>query len=372
MKSLNKFISEQLIFELSDELLKKAANAARERGTAIEKRRAKEFENWLNNPKRKKIQELNGKSKQFKEFEKISEKYLKPGIETYNEHNANDTSSYLENFYDAYRKYILETIKTEHIEIAVPKWDWQIVHEHGYLTGSAGFKPHWKKNNWGIFNNTYGIAVKVKLINIDSNLLQSFGYKTSYDGKFAMSIGKDGTIYANVNLPYHCIPIDYKNELEEIVNILNELNAWSEWNQIDNYLGDKSIKEELKISDFFMHLNSHSDFTQYDLEDGLPKLVNKITNFFKMIDSSSKVEWINKKDFGGYHSFTAELKLIYKGKDYELEVYWEGDYQNTSANIKANGTPIFNLDYKTTNWDAGLYSNDHYKKVSKEIDNIFK
>jgi len=383
MKSLNNYLNECLIFELSDELLKRAADAARERGTAIEKRRAKEFENWLNNPERKKIQELSGKSKYYKMIQDVNEKYLKPAISAYENHETKETQSLLEDFYYEIQK-ILSSIETSNIQIIVSDDTWyeyrkpsKSSRQRGYgnflSTMEFSFKPHWKKGDDTIFELGPGLKFKIKIKNANEETLNSLGYSVINNGKLLMNIYKDGSISAYIEFNKdNFLPSDFENDVKELLNIFDDLgfNCYAKEKYI---LGKKSLKDTINVGDFFTHLSSYEDFTKYNLKNGLPRLINKIENFFKTIDSSSKIEWINKEDFsGGLYSFTAKLKLTYKGKDYELKVHWEGDYQHTSANIKANDEQIFNLDYKTTHWDAGLSSNEHYQEVSDEINNIFK
>jgi hypothetical protein len=175
-------------------------------------------------------------------------------------------------------------------------------------------------------------------------------------------------VFVDIN-PKNFLPSDFENDAKELLNIFKDL-GFSCWVSEKDMLGKKSSKDTLSVGDFFMHLNSYEDFTKYDLETGLPKLVDKIEKYFKLIDGSSKFEWTNKEDLGGY-GFTANINLTYKGKLIKLSIYWKGDYNNTSANIKANDEQIFNLDYTTTHWDAGLSSNDHYQKVSDKINDIF-
>lgn len=133
--------------------------------------------------------------------------------------------------------------------------------------------------------------------------------------------------------------------------------------------------KQFKIYDFFSNFSIYDDFTKYDLENGLSKLVNKIEKFFKIIDSSSKLTWTNENEFnrGGWYGFTAELDLIYKRKDIKLKVKWKGNYRNTGVNINVNNEEIFKLDYKTTHWDAGLSSNNHYIHVldKNKLEDLF-
>ena len=385
MKHLNNFINERLIFELSDSLLKKAADIARERGTGIEKRRAKEFENWLNNPERKKIQELSGKSKYYKKLQDINKKYLKPAISAYEDHKTKETQSLIESFYEEISN-ILSSIETSNIQIIVSDSTWYEYRKPSKSSRRIGrgnflsdvefsFKPHWKKGDDTIFELGAGLYFKIKIKNANEETLNSLGYSVINGGKLLLNIYKYGSISAYIDFnKNNFLPSDFKNDVNELFNILFEDLGFRCQRSEEDILGTKSLKDTVNVGDFFTHLNSYEDFTKYDLEDGLPRLIDKIKNFFETIDSSLKFEWINKEDFGhtGLHSFTAKLKLTYKGKDYELEVYWKGDYKHTSANIKANGEQIFNLDYKITHWDAGLGSNEHYQKVSDEINNIFK
>lgn len=389
MKSLLEYSQENIlpiqhIFELSDDLLKRAAAAARERGSAIEKRRAREFEEWMNNPERKKIQELSGKSKYYKDSKEASEKYLMPAISAYENHDANKTRNLLKDFYGAMQN-ILKSIETSNVKIIINDPKWYAYHKPSKNTrklfGSGSylseetfsFKPHWKKGDNSIFELGAGIKFKIKIKNIEEQVLKNLGYNAYSSGELALNVFKDGSISARVLLDQRSfLPSDFENDAQELLNIFND-SGFICRETVKNMLGTKSSKDTISVGDFFMHLDSSEDFTRYDLSDGLPRLINKIKKFFKTMDPSSKMTWTNKDEYdeGGWFAFTAKLDLTYKGNLIKLEVSWRDNYVHTKANIKANGEEIFNLDYTTTHWDTGCFTNNHSQKVSKKINNIF-
>jgi len=156
--------------------------------------------------------------------------------------------------------------------------------------------------------------------------------------------------------------------MKDLCNFIDEkltLNKQSTVMKYHNY--------SRRILTFFSKLDSYKDFTKYDLRDGLPKLIEKIEQFFTKLDPSYKLEWINRKEFfsSGWFSFTAVLDLTYNGRNIQLKINWRDNYHHTTAYIKADDTTIFDLDKTTTVWDPGLSTNEHHIRTSNKIKEIF-
>ena len=74
----------QYINEISDDLLKRAIDKSNQQGTALSRRRAREFEKYLNDPDRIRRNELSEKSPHQRKLAELIDKYLQPAYDLFN------------------------------------------------------------------------------------------------------------------------------------------------------------------------------------------------------------------------------------------------------------------------------------------------
>lgn len=121
MKQLIECINEsiQRIDEVSDETLKSAIEKCYAQGGALMRRRAKNFEEYLNNPERIKREELNKKSGIERDLVNIIDKYLIPAYKKYDNKKRDDALDLIYDFVEQYREIIINNCQTSNIKVFV-------------------------------------------------------------------------------------------------------------------------------------------------------------------------------------------------------------------------------------------------------------
>lgn len=113
-----------------------------------------------------------------------------------------------------------------------------------------------------------------------------------------------------------------------------------------------------------------SDFYKYDLETGLPRLLEKIMNVFKSVDKNMTYTWdeSNKRKWKerGWFAFAIKGILIFNGISHTYSLYWCDNYQHTTSKFEIDNTIAMEVKKEVIVWDAGCSTSSHHISIAND------
>ena len=113
-----------------------------------------------------------------------------------------------------------------------------------------------------------------------------------------------------------------------------------------------------------------SDFYKYDLEIGLPRLLEKIMNVFKTVDKNMTYTWdeSNKKKWkgSGWFGFAIKGTLIFNGIPHTYSLYWCDNYQHTTSKFEIDNTIVMEVKKEVIVWDAGCSTSSQHISITND------
>lgn len=347
MKTLNEHLQNiRPIFEISDELLKRAIAKSKEQNTSLSRRRAREFQNWLENPERyamyKKFDEISGKSKSYRLFKEVYDEYFDKGMEAYNDKRKKDCQNYFNNFYNGLIKSIL-SIKTNKVQIKSNMNYWRCQSKnHNWLTDNfATFVPRYRKDSDCIFDS-YGIKLFFVFDGYDDEVFKSHGYEKTSSFDLYLNITKDGKLSSYFNFKYHKIAPEFRNDIKKIFDLFNEIGMnHPDYYWFDLLFGDKKLEDKLSVKDII------DNYFKINIEDysSAKKVLNELCDVLKKLDENCSVEIGDSETisvpaniwFGAGQTYRTEAKTVAKltfcGKEHYLTSNKSSDAFTSSMRI---------------------------------------
>lgn len=113
-----------------------------------------------------------------------------------------------------------------------------------------------------------------------------------------------------------------------------------------------------------------SDFYKYDLETGLPRLLEKIMNVFKTVDKNMTYTWdeSNKKKWkgSGWFGFAIKGTLTFNGVAHIYSLYWCDNYQHTTSKFEIDNITVIEVKKEVIVWDAGCSTSSQHISITDD------
>ena len=349
------------IFELSDDLLKRAIDKSMQQNTALSRRRAKEFEKWLNDPKRKELQELSKETKEKRILLKAKKDYFDVAIEAINNKKRSIAADNFEKYFNEWYKVISSQksfgrIKVETGKIGFVKY-YSSKYNSGYYVSSdidwGAFSR--KRDNSTIYNENIGIELKFTLDD-NEETLRNHDYRKEFKGYIAFNFYKNGDFSGYSSLPYFVFPPSYEEDYKKMYEFFNNTLGIS-FSSADSYgvFGKQDLNDKLDIKTIISN-NFFANIENDDVSDVLDKFVEVLQIVDKKCEiqeQSSNREYVKSNYWIGaaqqsWTKDTAVFKLTFCGKEHILA-------SNHGHGVMGNHAEI-SFDYIK----KGLYASQEY------------
>jgi hypothetical protein len=379
MKRLIELVKEdvlpiQHIFELSDELLKRAIDKSIQQNTTLSKRRAREFEKWMNNPRRIELQELANNSKEKQILMKAKKEHFDVAIEALKNKNRKVAAEHFETYFDdEWRKAIL--VQNVFGKIKINTGDIGFVRyskygSGGWYVGTYNFDLEnfsRKRDNKTIYNETLGMGITFTLEG-DDNELRNHDYRKEFDGYISFYFYKDGYFSAHLSMPYYAFPPSYKDDYEKMYKHLHD-NLGIEMKESGDYgvFGKQDLNDSLSVSTV-VHNNFYADLDKDSIND----VLNKFVKVLQLIDPKCDIEiGISQREIQNSNFWigaarqhwtkdTLAAKLTFCGKEHLLTSTHSHGIMGNSARISfddiTNGMSASKTDWGDGCWTGGDFS----------------
>ena len=388
MKSLNEYLNEyvqQHIYEVSDELLQRAIDKCYAQNTALTRRRAKEFEKYLKDPKRIKRQELSAKSQITQKFIKAYDEYVVKAYELYDSGKKKECLPLLNDFGEELGK-IINDFGTANIDVETTgkfhTFDKRTSKPNTfYLDPDPGLILS-KRRDGSLFEH-YGAALRIFFtLSDDNQKLMAHDYRKRVEARFIIQFykkenrkdGNHGEYSTWFDMPWNCIPPEYKDEFKSIFAAFKELQGEEMNNNYERYIGQDSLERhlpgwELLNNTFYAHMEDHT----------LKNSIERMADVLKENDPNCKIEFKDKTEtshptntyYGSSNirgiKTNITATLTYNGVDYEVSGESDSSGWSRYAKIRVNGEPIFGASvdrYDDACWVGGRYK-PYYDNLKK-------
>ena len=361
------------IFELSDDLLKRAIDKSMQQNTALSRRRAKEFEKWLNDPKRKELQELSKETKEKRILLKAKKDYFDVAIEAINNKKRSIAADNFEKYFNEWDKVISSQksfgrIKVETGKIGFVKY-YSSKYNSGYYVSSdidwGAFSR--KRDNSTIYNENIGIELKFTLDD-NEETLRNHDYRKEFKGYIGFSFYKNGDFSAYLSLPYYVFPPSYKDDYEKMYKHLHD-NLGIELKKSEDYgvFGEQDLNDSLSVS-IVIHNNFYANLDKDSIED----VLNKFVKVLQLIDPKCNIEiGVSQSEIQDSNFYignamqhwtkdTLAAKLTFCGKEHLLTSTHTHGVMGNSAHISFDdvtlGMTAAKKDWGDGCWTGGTFS----------------
>lgn len=399
----------QYINEISDDLLKRAIDKSKEQNTALSRRRAREFEKYLEDPDRQKRNMLSEKNPYQRKIIQLIEKYLQPTYEFFNNKKRNDANNEAMNFVYYLGDYVddeMKKISTRNIKFYV---DLDSEFSGRYMMLGKGYdcekgyaiKISPKRNIRKFYEKPIGFTVAVKLVGEKSSKLEKLGYdRTTIYIPCLFNFYRDPNEQKDKNGEYDfswginfsewslkkSIPPEYEKDFKNGITLLKTIlnDNQESVDEIWNYAkGEKSLDAEITGYDI-LRANWNREFRgwgQLSANVGFGRVLEIVKDILKEVDSdcSYKIIKDNKKSKeSNYYignarqsnsEYEGEAEFTYKGKTYTFlytgRTSWGG---KDNYVITCNDKVLFSSyteDSYGSYYDAGWSLNDEAKDIFK-------
>lgn len=389
MKALNEYLKEYIqnyIFEVSDDLLKRAIDKCYAQNTVLMRRRAKEFEKYLNDPERIKREELSNQSKVTQQFAKAYDEYIIKAYELYDSGKKKDSIPYFNSFGNALGKIINE-FSTSNITVETTgkfhTFNKSCLKGRGYYLDPSPGISFTKKRGPELFEYD-GVALKIFFtLKADEEKLISHDYRKRIEARLVIQFykkenrGNYGEYSTYLDMPWHSIPLDFEDEFKSIYQKISDLRGKEMDERVcKHYIGEDSLTKklpgwELLNNSFYAHMDDHS------IKDAIERMVDVL----KQNDPNCKIEFKNTSDtthgtnsYYGNANILASRKnvtatLTYNGVEYEITGVSDGSGWSEYGKILVNGETIFGASKEQ--YDDGCWVGGKYKPYSA-LEKFFK
>ena len=373
MKALNEYL-QNYIFEVSDELLKRAIDKCYAQNTALMRRRAKEFENYLKDPERIKREELSGQSKVKQQFIKAYDQTIIKAYELYDSGKKKESLPYFNGFADKLGKIINEfsTSKIK-VETSGKFHTFEKSCLKGYYLDPSPGIIFTKKRNGTLFEYD-GAALKIYFtLNADEETLISHDYRKRIEARLIIQFYKQenrksqGEYSTYFDMPWNCIPPEFEDEFKSIYQKISDLRGKEmDERTCKHYIGEDSLERhlpgwELLNNTFYAHMDDHS------VKDAIERMVDVLKQndpncTIKFGKSSSETHGTNT--YYGNSQILGVKKgivatLTYNGVEYTVTGESDSGGWRSWGKISVNGEPIFGA--STEKYDEGCWVGGRYK-----------